>query len=149
MKTSVEWIDTARSKLGLTDYALAPLLGISRAQMSRYRTGKDGLSDDCALKLAGLLGMKNAMPIIASAHADRAKSEDVKTFWTHFAGIAASAFGLVIAAVMLAAAPNTAQAGTNADYSNNRAVYIMYSGIRMLVGLLAAWNAVRGLMHSL
>lgn len=93
---TTKWLDKAKTKLGVSDYALAPLLGISRGQMSNYRTGRDFLSDDVALKLADLLEMESAAQIIASAHAERAKSEDVRAFWATWAdklsGVAASIF---------------------------------------------------------
>ena len=94
--STTKWLDKAKEHLGLSDYALAPLIGVSKSQMSRYRTGLDFLSDDAAIKLAELLGMDSPAQIIASAHAERAKSAEVREFWSAWAerlgGIAAGVF---------------------------------------------------------
>ena len=106
MKTTIEWLDLAKAKHGLSDYALAPLLGVGRGQVSRYRNGHDFLSEEAALKLAALLELSNPAPVIASAHAERAKSAEVRAFWERFAAVAAT----VVMAVGVGAAPSPAQA---------------------------------------
>lgn len=111
MKTTVEWIDAAKQQHGLSDYALAPLLGISRSEMSNYRKGRAYLSDDVALKLAGLLEMENPAPIIASAHAERAKTAEARGFWERWAAVAAG----VLVAVGLTPTPSPAQASTGLE----------------------------------
>lgn len=109
MKTTIQWLDAAKAKHSLSDYALAPKLGIGKGQMSRYRNGYDFLSDDVAIKLAELLGMDNPAEIIASAHAERAKSSEVREFWSALAerlgGIAA---GVLIAVGVGVPTPSTA-----------------------------------------
>lgn len=126
---TTKWLDKAKEKHGLSDYALAPLLGISRSQMSKYRGGNDFLSDDSAIKLAALLGMQDASPIIASAHAERAKSDDVRAFWSQWAdklsGVAASimlASGLMGG---LGASPD-AQARTSSQNNSGSTVTDLY-----------------------
>lgn len=104
--STTKWLDQAKEKLGLSDYALAPLLGVTRSQMSRYRNGHDYLSDDAAIKLAELLGLDNPAPVIASAHAERSKSDEVRAFWERLAGVAA---GLVVA-VGVVGGPSQAEA---------------------------------------
>lgn len=84
---TTKWLDRAKEKLGLSDYALAPMLGLSRSQISNYRNGRDFLSDDAALKLANLLEMDSPAVIIASSHAERAKSDDARAFWSQLAGM--------------------------------------------------------------
>lgn len=133
MKTTIQWLDQAKAQHSLSDYSLAPKLGISRGQISRYRTGVDFLSDDAAIKLAALLGMESPAEIIASAHAERAKSEDVRAFWAQWAdklsGVAASIFlasGLVGG---LAASPD-AQSATRShsdSKSTQSDIYIVSS----------------------
>lgn len=125
MKTTIQWLDEAKKKHGLTDYAIAPKLGIGRGQVSKYRNGLDFLSDDAAIKLAALLDMESPAEIIASAHAERAKSEDVRAFWAQWAeklsGVAASIFlasGLVGG---LAASPD-AQSATRSQ-SDSKTVH--------------------------
>lgn len=108
MKKSVDWLDAAKQQHGLSDYALAPLLGVSRSEMSNYRNGRAYLSDDVAIKLAELLGMDDPSLIIASAHAERAKSPAAKAFWERWAAVAAS----VVFAVGLGSSPSPSQAQT-------------------------------------
>ena len=102
MKTTVQWLDQAKTQHGLSDYALAPKLGISRSQMSKYRGGADFLSDDAAVLLAELLEV-NPIEIMASAHAERSKSEAAKAIWMQWAeklgGVAVS---VLLTAGMLA-----------------------------------------------
>lgn len=123
MKTTTQWLDEAKNKHSLSDYALAPKLGVGRGQMSKYRNGHDFLSDDVAIKLAELLGMDNPAEIIASAHAERAKSAEVREFWSAWAqrlgGVAA---GVLLAVGMTAPAP--APAATVSELAGG-SVYIM------------------------
>ena len=118
MKTTIQWLDAAKAKHSLSDYALAPKLGIGKGQMSRYRNGYDFLSDDVAIKLADLLGMESPAEIVASAHAERAKSDDVKAFWSAWAerlgGVAA---GFLIAVGATAPTPAPAAQSQSADGS--------------------------------
>lgn len=81
MTSTVEFLDAVKARRGgISDYALAPILGITRAQVSKMRVGKDFLSDRTALKVAELLEMEPAA-VVASAHAERAKTPEEKTFW--------------------------------------------------------------------
>lgn len=128
MRTSIQWLDLAKQKHGLSDYALAPRLGITKSQMSRYRTAADYLSDDAAIKLAALLEMDNPAPIIASAHAERAKTAEARGFWERWAAVAAG----VVLAVGAVAAPSPAQA-SQADsvyYVKRRKRYDLDSWLR-------------------
>jgi transcriptional regulator with XRE-family HTH domain len=122
MKNTVEWLDAAKQQHGLSDYALAPLLGVSRSQMSNYRNGRDYLSDDAAIKLADLLGMEDPSLIIASAHAERAKSPAAKAFWERWAAVAAG----VVFAVGLGASPTPASAANSAQNAANSVYYVKY-----------------------
>ncbi|MBB1602533.1 DUF3693 domain-containing protein [Variovorax sp. UMC13] len=144
MRTTTEWLDLAKAKHSLTDYALAPKLGVGRGQISKYRTGKDFLSDDAALKLAALLEMDNPAPIIASAHAERAKTSESRMFWERFAGLAAT----VVMAVGASAAPSPqgAQAATQLKQNVTGSLYIMLNqgGVRtVLSGPLATEDRIR------
>lgn len=93
MKTTIQWLDEAKARHGLSDYALAPRLGVGKGQISRYRNGLDFLSDDAALKLAQLLEVDPRL-VIASAHAERSKSPEAREFWRRWAAaaVAAAAF---------------------------------------------------------
>lgn len=130
MRTTIQWLDLAKQKHGLSDYALAPMLGLSKSQMSRYRTGIDYLSDDAAIKLAALLEMDNPAPIIASAHAERAKTAEARGFWERWAAVAAG----VVLAVGATAAPSPAQASQpdSVYYVKRRKRYSLDSCMRLL-----------------
>lgn len=115
MKTSVEWIDEAELRLGLSDYAMAKKLGLSTAQMSRYRTGKQFLSDNVAIKLAELIGV-DPLPILATAAAERATSEQARAAWSRYAELVASLAGVaVLGAVLTAPIEAKAQVSQDSD----------------------------------
>lgn len=76
-----EYLDLVRAKLGLpSDYALQKPLGVSKAQVSNYRTGKDALSDVMALRVAELTGVPVAQ-VLLDAHIERSKSPAVRAAW--------------------------------------------------------------------
>jgi transcriptional regulator with XRE-family HTH domain len=122
MKSTIDWLDAAKQQHDLSDYAIAPLLGVTRSQLSRYRKGHDYLSDDAAIKLAELLGMDDPSLIIASAHAERAKSPAAKAFWERWAAVAAG----VVFAVGLGASPAPASAANSAQNAANSVYYVKY-----------------------
>lgn len=152
MKSTIQWLDAAKQMHSLSDYALAPKLGISRSQMSKYRGGADFLSDDAAIKMAELLGLDDAGQIIASAHAERAKSEQSREFWAQLAdrlqGVAVS----VLLAAGLAGAgafsPDAAAASRSQNQSNSTdAIYTSYkSGRRKKT---ANWTDILGFRRRL
>lgn len=81
MKTTPEFLDALKAKLGVgSDYALAKILEVTRAQLSRYRNGHDHFSDQMALKVASLLDVEAGL-IVAACHAERAKTDAEKTLW--------------------------------------------------------------------
>lgn len=80
MKT-IEFMDAIKRIHNVpSDYALAPMLGVTRSQISCYRNGKTHLGDDTALKVAELLGLDPGY-VAACAHAERAASEGARTMW--------------------------------------------------------------------
>lgn len=80
MKTQ-EMLDAVKSRAGISsDYAAAQLLGVTRAQMSRYRNGKDYPGDDQAMKIADLLAI-DAGFIVSCIHAERASTDTTRALW--------------------------------------------------------------------
>lgn len=78
---TAEYLDAVRVKLTLpSDYALQKPLGLSKAQLSRYRTGIDSLSDPVALRVAEILGVE-AGRVLLDMHMERSKSPEVKAAW--------------------------------------------------------------------
>ena len=81
MKTTIEFIDAVKSRSGVaSDYALAPVLGITRAQVSKFRNRKDFLGDSTAMKVGKLLQIDPAY-VVACAHAERAREDAEKSLW--------------------------------------------------------------------
>lgn len=78
---TLEYMQACKERLGITsDYALAKALGLSQTGLSNYRTGRSRMDDDVALKVAEILGL-HPLQVIASANAERAKTEEQKARW--------------------------------------------------------------------
>jgi predicted transcriptional regulator len=78
---TAEYLDLARERLGLpSDYALQKPLGVSKSQLSAYRTGKESMSDGIAIKLAELCKI-NAGQVILDMHVERSKNPEVRAVW--------------------------------------------------------------------
>lgn len=76
-----EYLDLVRTALGVpSDYALQKPLGVTKQQLSRWRTGVDSLSDQMAVKVAGLTGLP-AERIIVDAHIEKAKTPEERAVW--------------------------------------------------------------------
>lgn len=123
MKTSIDWIDEAEKRLGLSDYAMAKRLGVSTAQMSRYRTGQRFLGDDVAVRLAELLGV-DPLPILAAAAAERATTDTARAAWARYAEGMATFTGAMVLGTLLSA-PIDARASTAQAQSSDPGLYIM------------------------
>ena len=80
MKTS-EYLDAVREKLHLpSDYALQKPMGVSKAQLSRYRNGLDSLSDAMAVRVAEIL-QKDAGKVLIDMHMERSKTPEIRAAW--------------------------------------------------------------------
>lgn len=94
MKTTIEFLDAVKAARGLTsDYQLAIDLDCSRQMVSRYRSGKDLLSEEMACKIASILQIESGF-VLACVAAERSKMPEAKKAWEWFAdhmgGIAAA-----------------------------------------------------------
>src|SRR6218665_1049183 len=77
----IDFLDRVKEVHSLrSDYALAPVLGASRPQGSKYRNGKDHLSDSTAIRIASLLDLDPAY-VLACIHAERASNDAVRAVW--------------------------------------------------------------------
>jgi hypothetical protein len=82
MKTTIEFLDAVKEKLGLSsDYALAKRLGFSLSSVSSYRTGRRVLDDDAALTVALALET-HPFNVIAAVNAERAKTPEQRARWS-------------------------------------------------------------------
>lgn len=109
MNTTLKLINALKAKTGaVSDYDLAKKMGITRAAISNYQTGKRIFDDETAIKVASMLEIDPSM-VLASIHIERAKSDAEKFAWTalfeRLGGVAAA----LTLGIMLNA-PNDAQA---------------------------------------
>jgi hypothetical protein len=112
VKTTVQYLDALKRRLDLpSDYAVAKVLGITRAAVSRYRQAGGAFDDLTAVRAAELLGL-DPLEVIAASNAERARDDDARRVWERLWGKATgaavtTAFAACI--VGLAAAPSPAQ----------------------------------------
>lgn len=81
MNTTLEFLDAVKARHSLpSDYALAPILGITKQEVSKLRNQKAYLGNQTAIQVAKLLELDPA-EVLASAHAERAKCPEEKAAW--------------------------------------------------------------------
>jgi hypothetical protein len=91
---SIQYLDAIRARYGVSDYAAAPLIGVSKGAISAVRTNKSGFGEVPALRIAQLLE-KNPHEVLAHLRAERAPNEEVKRVWLEIASkFAACVFAL-------------------------------------------------------
>jgi len=104
METTTELLDQVKAKHGLpSDGKLSALLGLTRAQVSRYRNKGDAFGEDVALKVADLLDLDPGY-VLACAAFERAKSEGARSAWRHVADVS-KRFGAAAALLLLVGVP--------------------------------------------
>lgn len=94
MKTTINYLDEAKQKLGIeSDYAMAKWLGVGRAAVSNWRVKRNFIDDYAAAKIAEALGI-DPMMVIAAANAEREKDVEKRGYWKKYyerlGGLAAS-----------------------------------------------------------
>lgn len=83
--TTTEYLDALRARLALSsDYQLAAALRVTRAAVSRYRTGGAHFDEDIALRVAHLLTIDPAR-VLADVAAERARTPEARTAWRRIA----------------------------------------------------------------
>ena len=81
MKTTIQYLDAVKARLGIeSDYGVAKALGITRAAVSRYRTGVGTFDDEVAMTVAEILKI-NPLEIIVASRAERAKNDVQRKKW--------------------------------------------------------------------
>lgn len=95
---SVKYLEQLRSKLSKqSDAELAQVLGISRAAVSHYTTGRRVMDDEACLAVALALDI-NPMEVIGAACLDRAEKAGEKSLWEVFLNRTAMTTGAVLLA---------------------------------------------------
>ena len=79
--TTNEYLDAAKKRLKVdTDYKLAKWLEVNQARISAYRSGKEGMDNYTAARIANLLVI-NQLEVIADTNAEREKDDKKREFW--------------------------------------------------------------------
>lgn len=117
MKEIKHYMDEAIQKgIVKNDSALAKKLGLSRASVSWWRSGKSAPDDEQAIGLARLIG-KPEIELMAEAAAHRAKTPESRTYWERIAKYSAtfaSAVVMVISSMICVTYPTESQASYSA-----------------------------------
>lgn len=91
-----EYLDEVRRRLDLpSDYALQKPLNLSKSQLSKYRTGKDCLSDDISLVVAEILNIP-AGTVLLDMHIERSKTPELRAAWTGLMEKFSASFNLLL-----------------------------------------------------
>ena len=111
--TTCEFLDAVKARYELpSDYALAHFLGIAKSGISHYRNHKTCLDDFIAIKVAKVLDL-DAGYVVACAHAERAKRDDVRDMWQKTANaLKRSAGALLVCLLFYSAGGQNALAST-------------------------------------
>jgi predicted transcriptional regulator len=127
MKTTVEYLDATKARLGLeSDYAAAKALGVTRAAVSRYRTGTGTFDDLTAARVAEILGVE-PIEVIAAVNYERTKDVRGRAVWESIWGKAAGAIALnlIVCAVGVSVAPTSKAAASGENQAQSATLYIM------------------------
>jgi hypothetical protein len=95
LKTT-EYLDLVRATLDLpSDYALQKPLGITKSQISYYRTGRDSLSDALVVRVAEICQL-DVVKVLLDMHIERSKTPEIRAvFATALEKISASFINLL------------------------------------------------------
>lgn len=108
MKTTLEFLEAMRAKLGgISDYAIAKELHVTRAAVSRYRNGQSGFDDETAIRVARILDIDPACVLLA-AHAERCKAPEARNVFVALADRFALNFDALCEHFRIAPAPRLA-----------------------------------------
>ena len=151
--TTCDFLDALKARYKLpSDYALAHFMGIARSGISSYRSGKTRLDDSIAMKVAKLLDL-DAGYVVACAHAERAKRDDVRDMWQKTANALKRSAGALLVCLLFYSAggqnalASTAYAGETANFHYyvklffawlRRWLRAIFTSMRLRPGLLAA-----------
>ncbi|WP_186078716.1 hypothetical protein [Burkholderia gladioli] len=81
MKTTAQWLDAIKEHQSLpSDYAVAKVLGVTRAAVSRYRNGLSVFDEKTAIRAAELVGAE-PFEVIASVNAESSRDERSRGIW--------------------------------------------------------------------
>jgi plasmid maintenance system antidote protein VapI len=97
VKTTAKFLDDLRAKLGVpSDNKLAAAMGWKRQQVTPYRQNRETFSDQTAVRIAEVLGVRPDY-IMACMAFQRAKTPETRKAWERIAAKVAACFVLGIA----------------------------------------------------
>ena len=94
---SVKFLLDLQQRRGLTDTALAALMGVSQPAISQYKKGKRVMDDEACLAVALALEI-DPLQVIGAACIDRAEKSGQKSLWEVFMSRTAMTAGAVLVA---------------------------------------------------
>lgn len=124
-----EYIALLKERKNLSsDYAAAKYLGITRAAMSSYKTGRSCLSDEVAVRVADELGIPEGI-VLADIHAEREHDPRIAKVWEQIAqqlkSVAVCCFLVVVSNMPM----DKAQAAGKMHAQNNALQSIHYANL--------------------
>lgn len=98
LMTTLELLDALKSLNGnASDYRVAQILKVKPNTVSSWRHGRSFFDDEVCFRVADQLGIQPEY-VVACVHAERSKTPQARTVWTHIA----AAFGTAAAVAMVA-----------------------------------------------
>lgn len=120
MDTTETLVRALKARTGIdSDYGIAKHLGITRAAVSAYATGRHTLGEDVAIRVATDLGLDPGY-VLACMAAERAKRPPAKKAWERVARRMAQAAIVLMVLGVTGALPEGAAALQAIDFSTVR-----------------------------
>lgn len=122
--STVDYLDQLKARYNWnSDYKLAKELGISQSRISNYRSGKQNMDDELAIRIEKLLALPEGT-ILLDMYASRTKSPEAKKILARLSKQTMNAFAatalMVTMSYMVAASPDLLAAeiigGSNTVY---------------------------------
>ncbi len=78
---TLDYLDLAERKHGLTDYAMAKKLSVTRGYVSKIRTGRNVISDQIALQIAKMADV-HPVKVLMAASLERSDDPEISAAWS-------------------------------------------------------------------
>lgn len=128
MNDTQRLLDAVKKAKGLpSDYALAPFLGVTRSHVSKWRVGRESLSDEKALQVAETLDLEPSyvLALMAAERAERAGNAYAVEIWSKLAALLKKTYGQAAALGVVLAWPVVGMVWNGAAAVGRAAVCIL------------------------